>query len=360
MKILQVQPDPYGVSGGIMAHVRNISERLAKKHDVTLYATNRRLRLPRYELRNGVKVERFNCYAPGEAYYLSWEMLLRLRKAKFDIVHGHGYHALPLHFAPMAKCNRFIATPHFHGVGHSTFRNSAIRLLRPFGKRTLLHADKIVAVSEYEKALMISQFGIEADKIVVIPNGVDFSEFKGLKRQRRDFRSILFVGYLIGFKGPQYLVEVLPRLDKDVVLEIVGTGPLRGHLESRAIKLGVQDRVRFYSNLSRQELLQRFADANVFSLLSQYEAYSIVVAEALTADTPCVVAKASALTEWVDNKTCLGVTLPVNLNELARKINYFLENDPNPQRMKKWIGNKIIDWDEVASRLEAVYQQNLG
>jgi len=144
---------------------------------VTVYATNRGLKYPRYELENGVKVERFNCYAPGEAYYLSLEMLMRLRKVRFDVVHAHGYHAFPLHFSVLAECNRFVATPHFHGVGHSSFRNSLIRLARPFGRRTLEKADRIVAVSEYEKSLICQQFGFDSSRVTVVPNGVDFSEF---------------------------------------------------------------------------------------------------------------------------------------------------------------------------------------
>src|SRR4030042_3193294 len=320
MKVLQVCPDPYGLSGGILVHVQNISERLAKTHDVTVYATNYDSKYPRYELRNGVKIERFSCIAPNDAYYFSLEMLLRLCKVRFDVVHAHGYHAFPFHFASLAKCDKLIVTPHFHGVGHSAFRDSLVRFLKPFGRRSFEKADKIIAVSEYEKSLIIDQFGFDEDRITVIPNGVRFGEFSGLKRQKHEFKTVLYVGYLTGFKGAQYLVEVLPMLDDDVILEIVGRGPLKPYLERRARDLGVYDRVRFSQDLTRQKLLQKFADAEVFALLSNYEAYSIVVAEALTAGTPCIVAETSALTEWVDNETCYGVRFPISMKALASQI----------------------------------------
>jgi len=357
MEILQVCPDSYGVTGGISVHVKNICERLARGHDVTVYATNRGSRLPRYKLMNGVKVERFNCYAPSEAYFFSLEMLLRLRKVKFDVVHAHSYHAFPCHLSVVAEARRFVVTPHFHGVGHTTFRNSLIRLLKPFGKRTLRKADKIVAVSEYEKSLMRQQFGFNPDKVVVVPNGVDFGEFSGLKRRNRDFKSILYVGYLIGFKGVQYVIEVLPKLADDVVLEVVGHGPLKPFLERRARELKVRDRVRFYRDLSRRELLQKYVDADVFVLLSRYEAYSIVVAEALAAGTPCIVADTSALSEWVDGESCFGLRVPVKLDELARLIDYVIDNGVDRRVTKKWIGTKILDWNDVAERLEDIYLQ---
>lgn len=357
MKILQVCNDPYRETGGVVMHVRNISERLAKKHDVTVYATNRGLKFPMYEVINGVNVERFNCYAPGEAYYFSVDMLLRLRKVKFNVVHAHNYHAFPFHFAVEAKRDKLIATPHFHGVGHTTFRNSLLKLLKIPAKRVFKEANAIIAVSEYEKSLLQKEFHLGADRIEVIPNGVDYFEFSGLKKHDLGYKPLLYVGYLIGFKGAQYLVEVLPKLEKDVVLEIVGRGPMRPLMEKRARDLGVFDRVRFYQDLSRRELLQKFADADALALLSAHEAYSIVVAEALTAGTPCIVANASALEEWIDNESCFGVDLPINLNDLAKVTNYVLKNGVDKGALMKWQGTKIFDWNEVTARLETLYQR---
>jgi glycosyltransferase involved in cell wall biosynthesis len=96
-----------------------------------------------------------------------------------------------------------------------------------------------------------------------------------------------------------------------------------------------------------------YADADVFAMLSRYEAYSIVIAEALTAGTPCVVAKTSALSEWVDGKTCFGVDYPINLNLLATCISDVLNSQS--KGMSKWTGTKIIDWNDVTNRLERLY-----
>lgn len=359
MEILQVCSDSYGEVGGVSVHVRNISERLAQRHSVTVYATNaaRAHRVPRYESKNGVKVERFSTYAPSDAYFFSWEMLLKLRKVEFDIVHAHCYHAFPLHFSVLAQCKKFIVTTHFHGTGHSAFRSCLIRLLKPFGERTLRKADDIIAVSEYEKALLCQQFGFSSDRVVVIPNGVDFGEFSCLRKRDHGFKSILYVGNLLGFKGVQYLVEVLPKLADDVILEIVGDGSIKSFLERRARELEVYDRIRFYQNLTRQELLQKYVDADVFVLLSKYEAYSLVIAEALAAGTPCVVANTSALTEWVDNESVFGVSVPVELNELAKLINSIFDTDVNKKKMRKWMATKILDWNDVTRRLERVYKE---
>jgi glycosyltransferase involved in cell wall biosynthesis len=356
MNILQVCPNPYERgSGGISEHVKCISERLAKRHEVTVYATDPSGMLPRYDLIDGVKVERYRRFAPNKAYFFSWELLLKLRKAKFDVIHGHGYHAFPMHLSSFTKCEKFVVSTHFHGAGHSVFRNCLFSLFKPIGKRTLTKADTIIAVSEFEKRLLCSYFKIDANKVVVIPNGIDLSEFAGLKRRRRGFRSILYVGRLESYKGVQYLVEVLPKLPDDVVLEIVGNGSLRGYLEARAKELNVADRVFFFHGLSRRELLQKYVDADVFILLSEREAYSLAVAEALAAGTPCIVAKASALSEWVDDESCFGVEFPIRLDKLAELIDTVLDCGVSGKTMKSLVWTKILDWDEVIQRLEEVY-----
>ncbi len=340
---------------GVGEHVWNIAVRLAKRHDVTLFGLNPDGRYPRHDVVDGVKVERFRHFYPSDSYFFSLELPLRLRQGEFDVVHGHSYHAFPMHFSALAKCKRFVVTTHFHGEGHSVFRDSLFRLFKPFGGMSLRKADVIVAVSEFEKRLLCKKFKIDSDKVVVIPNGVDLDEFNGLKRHNRGFRSILYVGRLEWYKGVHYLVEVLPRLEKDVVLEIVGKGPLRSFLEARAKQLSVDGRVLFFENLPRNELLQKFVDANAFVLLSKFEAYSIVVAEASAGGSPCIVANSSALREWVDNGTCIGVDFPIDAEELAETIRYVLNNHVGRSVVGKGIGTKIRDWDDVAEQIEQIY-----
>lgn len=359
MKILQVCPGAYvSGRGGVSEHVIRISEGLAKRgHDVTVFATNPR-DLAWFEVINGVKVRRFKRVAPNGAYFFSPSMFWALTRAKgFDVVHAHNYHAFPFHAAAFAKRRLFIVSPSFHGAGHTSFRDCVIKVLKPIGKQTLNKADQILAASEFERFLICQKFGFKPREIVVIPRGINFSEFKNLERHKTRSRSVLFVGRLINYKGVQFLVEALPKLPDDVTLKIVGEGPLRSSLEDRAKQLGVLNRVRFYQNLKRRELLQLYVNSDVFVLLSRYEAYSKVIAEALTAGTPCIVANISALREWVDNESCFGIDYPISVEKLAELIGKIIEGNFNRDLAKKWMGTKIIDWSDVVSRLEEVYNK---
>jgi len=335
------------------AYVRNISERLAERHDVTVFGTNPG-DLPRFEIINGVKVERFRRVAPGGAYFFSMDMLLRLRKVNFDVVHGHGYQSLPLHLSTFAKKRKFIASTHYHGVSQSPMRDSLMKAFRPAGQRTLAKADKVVAVSEYEKSLLLHQFKLDPRKMTVIPCGIDYGEFRGLVRRRRKGRYMLYVGRLESYKGAQYLIEVMPKLADDWNLEIVGNGPMEPILEKRASELNIRKRVEFHQPLPRKELLQKFADADVFVLLSRYEAYSMVIAEALVAGTPCIVATGSALTEWVDNENCFGIDYPLEIPRLVRLIEKASghRNESRGEGLRK---DKIKDWNSIVEEFEKIY-----
>ena len=326
---------------------------------MTVYATNPANTLPWREIVNGVRIQRFKRFAPSGSYFFSADMILSLRKASFDVVHGHSYNSLPMHFSFLATHKKLIFTTHFHSAGHSVFRNCLFSLFKPVGKMTLLQADKIIAVSEFEKRLLSKYFNLDRERIVVIPNGLDLKEFAGIKRCRRpDRKTILYVGRLEAYKGPQTLIEALPLLDKNIVLEVVGKGPLRKTLENQANNLGVQNRVLFFQDLSRHELLQKYVDADLFVLLSLQEAYSLVVAEALVAGTPCIVTNTTALTEWIDNNTCFGIDTPVRASRLATLVNSIIDADLNGKPVfQERIGTKIPDWNSVTQQLEKVYQE---
>jgi len=349
MKILQVSNGYPPYIGGVEEHVRNVSERLAKKHDITVFATDASGKLPRQEEINGVLVRRFKSFSPSDAYHLSFEMLNELRKSEFDIVHGHNYHAFPLYFSRYTKRKKFVVTPHYVGHGFTPLRDFLIKLYKPFGKRIFADADAIISISSYEKELLIRDFGVDESKIRLIPPGIDHAEFTGEGVQRRT-NTILYVGRLEKYKGVQYIIQVLPLLSEDFHLEIVGGGTYNRELVALVDRLGLNHRVRFYSYLPHSELPKIYAKAGVFVLLSKYEGFSIVVAEALASKTPCVVANTSALKEWVDQKNCFGIDYPIDIDKLAGLINEVIG--------KRVTGIKLWDWDAVVTKLTRIYMED--
>ena len=352
MRIAQVCPRFYPHIGGVETHVYEIAKRLVKDFEIEVLTTDLTGKLPKFEEIDGITVRRFKSFAPGEAYYFSLDLYRYLKRnsEKYDVIHAHNYHAFPAFLAYLSRKNKFVFTPHYHAHGHTFFRNLLHRPYKLIGGKMFEKADAVICVSNYEKNLILKNFKVDVNKIHVIPNGVNLEEFKIAKKIKkekdRSFKRILYVGRIEKYKGIDYIVKALKYLD-DFILEIVGKGSYKPKIIELARDLGVLNRVRFYQDLSREELIKKYSEADVFVLLSRYEAFGIVVAEALASGTPCVVARTSALIEWVDNKNVFGVYYPVDIPKLVKLI----EEVSNVEVKDV----KLPTWDDVAERLVEVY-----
>jgi glycosyltransferase involved in cell wall biosynthesis len=254
-----------------------------------------------------------------------------------------------LFFSRYANRKKLIVTPHYHRHGVTTFHNFLIRLYRPFGKKIFQEADRVIALSNYEKSLLMEDFQIESNKITVIPNGVNLRNFCGLVKKEREHKTLLCVARLEEFKGVQHAVQALPLLEESIRLEIIGEGPYKAKLIRLAEKLRVAHRIDFYQDLRGKELVNRYANADLFMLLSKYEAYPIVILEALAAKTPCIVSNILPLKEWVDNKNCFGIDYPIDSKQLAELINKVIG--------KKVRGIKLWHWEQVVKEIVGIYQE---
>jgi glycosyltransferase involved in cell wall biosynthesis len=350
MKIVQVCPRYKPQIGGVETVVEEISRRLAAKgHDLTVVTTDPSKTLPPAENIDGVKVYRFPVYAPGDAYYLSLSLRRFLKKQSCDVVHAHGYHAFPALFAESCEYYRFVFNPYYHGKGHTPFRNALLKAYRMAGVRVFREADSVVCNSEFEKSLVCRDFSAYCGKTRIISPGIDKREFQGITPFPKSEKVLLYAGRLEEYKGVQHAVQALKHLP-GYRMVVIGRGPYKAELKRLVESAGLHDRVKFLEGLMRKELLRWYATADVFVMLSGFESYGITVAEALAVGTPCVVAKSSSLAEFVDGGLCRGVDLPVSPERLAGEIR---------KTAKVPYTKEILDWDDVAARMLAVYREGL-
>jgi glycosyltransferase involved in cell wall biosynthesis len=352
MLVGQVCPRYYPYLGGVETHVKEISERLIKKNiNVEVLSTDPSGKLPEEDIINGVKVRRFKSYAPGDNYNFSIRLKRYLAKNSnlYDVIHAHSYHDFPALYAAQAKnIKRFIFTPHYHGGGHSFSRSVLHYPYRLFGVRIFDKADKVICVSKYERDLVLRHFKKLDKKVIVIPNGINLQEFSKQHKKHENGKFLLYVGRLEEYKGIQYLVKALPKLRNDVRLEVVGKGPYKKNLVRLVRRLHLDNRVEFFEDLSREALIEKYAMADIFGLLSKHEAYSICVAEALASLTPCIVANCSALREWIDNTNCFGIDYPIVIDKLVKLI-----TEVAGTRVQNLNGS--LDWTRIVENLLPIY-----
>lgn len=343
MKILQVCPRYAPQTGGVEVHVREISERLVDRgHAVIVHTADAGRDGDLREHRNGVEVRRHRGLAPGGSVHFAPGLVRAVSQSDADVVHAHNYHSLPVVFAAVGvNHDRFVVTTHYHGASAHPVRNALLCLYRPVGQWALHRADSVIAVSEWEREQLKTDFGVDAR---VIPNGLDVHRFTTAVPEERDRPYLLSVGRLEEYKGVQHIIEVLPRL-VEYELVVAGDGPYREELERLAGKRGVRDRVSFLGYVDEERLPGLYAGADAFVTLSAFESYGMTVAEALAAGTPCVVRVAGALEDWVSRDAVVGTQTEPEAIEAAIKeaAGLYVESPP------------VRSWVEVVDRLEDVY-----
>ena len=363
MKIAQVCHRYYPNRGGIEKHVKEISERLARKHDVEVICADLKLFLKvlsksplgfpdnsHYQEINGVKVKRFHSIAPNDAYFFSPQILFYLRKNDFDIIHAHNYHAFPALFASLVKGRKFVFTPHYHGVGSTLLRNLLNKPYKLLGSKIFRRADKIICVSEFEKELIIRNFSISEDKRTVIPNGVDIDEIKEAKPFDFDGDLILYVGRLEKYKNIHLAIKAMEFLPESYFYIVGETGNYKNEIEKLISKQNLENRVKILSDVSDDEKYRWMKTCSLFVNLSGIEAFGMTVLEALSAGKPVIVNEEGGLRELADKFE--GV-FPIRAKEISAEGLARIMEEGMGKGVSADLGE--YDWDNIAKKIENVY-----
>ena len=192
----------------------------------------------------------------------------------------------------------------------------------------LFRSDGFVANSEAVRADTIRREGLSPDRVVVIPNALPPHYQSGPGRSEDEERGsgaepvVLCVANLIAYKGHADLLEACARLGRQgltIRLVLVGEGPLRGELQAKAARLGLE--VDFAG--SRTDVHRWLRAADVFVLPSLEEGMSNALMEALGAGLPAVATDVGGNSEVVGDAGLLcrpgePADLAAKLGELLR------------------------------------------
>jgi len=349
MKIAQVCHRYYPNRGGVENHVKEISERLAKKFDVEVITADLSSNNKQITELKGVRIKRFRSIAPNDAYFLSPQIFFCLRKRDFDVIHAHNYHAFHALFASLVKGGKFVFTPHYHGMGSTPFRNFLNKPYKLLGSKIFKRADKIICVSNYERDLVERHFGVEA---IVIPNGLNLKEIQEVKPFDFDADLILYVGRLEKYKNIHLAIKAMKYLPDDFHFYIGGTGNYESNLRDLIHKFGLEGRVKLLGFISDAEKYRWLKTCSLFINLSSIEAFGITVIEALAAGKPVIVNEEGGLRALAGKFE--GV-FPVRVHEDSDSIAKLAK------MMEKRMGEQVkvdlseYDWDNIAKKVEDVY-----
>jgi glycosyltransferase involved in cell wall biosynthesis len=153
--------------------------------------------------------------------------------------------------------------------------------------------DRVICQSRDMRDDLVSAFGIDAMRTVVIHNPVDLERIRATRAASTQLPAlhgrlrVAAAGRLVDQKGFDLLLDALATAKRrDLHLTLMGDGPLRGALAARVQALGLGDRVQFAGFQSNP--YPTIGSADLFVLPSRYEGFPNVVLEALACGTPVV------------------------------------------------------------------------
>ena len=205
-------------------------------------------------------------------------------EGQFDVIHAHDWLT---YFAGIAA-KRVSGKPlvvHMHATEFDRSGENINRRVYAIEKAGMQAADRVIAVSELTRRIVIGKYGILADKVVTVHNAVRFGESEEAAPERavKD-KVVTFLGRITYQKGPDYFVEaaakVLQRVS-DVRFVMAGSGDLMNHVVRRVAQLGIADRFHFTGFLKGGEVQRMFRLSDVYVMPSVSEPFGISPLEAI-------------------------------------------------------------------------------
>jgi glycosyltransferase involved in cell wall biosynthesis len=235
----------------------------------------------------------------------------------------------------------------------------AERHWRDLEKTTFRNARAVFGMSRWVCEAIVDDYG--CDPSVVIPVGAGANSLSPPNAEKSYARRIaLFVGNKYELKGVPTLLkgwEIVRERMPEALLWIAGVDPPRG----------VRERfpsVEWFGYVpDRRQLDELYADASVFVLPTQFEAYGHVVVEAMGSGLPCVTTNVGALPELVDDGITGLLVPPREPVALAEALIGVLSDPARAERMGQAGRRKVVEqltWRAVAERMAPYLEAAVG
>jgi len=378
------------IEGGLARHVRKLAEALVDLDLDVHVLTRGGEESPAEEQAGGVTIHRIRePKRPTDlGEFVTWvermnsDMLaagVELGdRFSFDLVHGHDWlvanacdHLAKRFGAPL------VTTIHAteHGRHQGWVDKHPQSYIHGVERWITNRSDRVIACSYYMREQIADIFGVEGERVSVIPNGIDPRDLQPqdpaeLRRLRREFadpdqKLVLLVGRLVYEKGFQLALEAMPGVIERVPgtrFLVAGSGTHEAELRRQAVGLGLMEHGTFLGWIGDDVLHSLYPIADICVVPSIYEPFGLVALEAMASGCPCLVADTGGLREVVPHEEA-GLRFrardPEALTEMAVRV---LGDEQLGERLVSEGLEHIrrFDWADIAEQTVGVYEQVVG
>jgi glycogen(starch) synthase len=285
------------------------------------------------------------------------------RNEQFDIVHAHDWMTYPAGIAVAAMSGKPLVV-HVHSTEFDRSGEHVNQMIYDIEREGMHIADRIIAVSNFTRDIIINRYGIGSEKVKVVHNGTERNGSNAFAAStiNKDEKLVLFLGRITMQKGPEYFLQaakkVLEIMD-NVKFVMAGSGDMMHRAVEMAAELGIGSKVLFTGFLRGDDVQKIYKMADLFVMPSVSEPFGLVPLEALHNDVPVIISKQSGVAEVLTHALKVDFW---DIDDMANKIIAVLKYPPLRITLQNH-GNfevRKLRWKDSAAKCAKIYEKTLA
>ena len=284
-------------------------------------------------------------------------------KYDFDVIHAHDWLTYYAGIAAQKVSGKPLVV-HMHATEFDRTGDNVNTQVYDIERNGMMAADRVIAVSNLTRNVIIEKYGIDANKVFTVHNAIEPIE----KPEMLDIKKavpekvVTFLGRITFQKGPEYFIETAHRVlqkDRNVRFVMAGSGDMLNKMIRRVAQLKIADRFHFTGFLKGNDVDRMFALSDVFVMPSVSEPFGLVPLEAMRTNVPVVVSKQSGVAEvlkhaikvdfWDVNGTADAIYGILHYQALTKMFTLYGKNEVDS-----------LKWEYAAVKIMDVYKDALG
>jgi glycosyltransferase involved in cell wall biosynthesis len=285
------------------------------------------------------------------------------QKNTFDIIHAHDWLAYPAGMAAKRASGKPLII-HVHATEFDRSGGNVNPGVYAIEREGMEMADKIIAVSNLTRNIIIEKYHISPEKITTVYNAVEpvGKTRRPIIKKGVNEKVVTFLGRITMQKGPEYFIEaanlILKKMN-NVRFVMAGSGDMMDRMINHVAELGITDKFHFTGFLQGDDVFQMFEMTDVFVMPSISEPFGIVPLEAMQSGVPVIISNQSGVAEILENAMKIDFW---DTHAMADSI-YGLLNYPSLAEHFKMEGKQEVNnlkWISSAENVKEVYESALN
>ncbi|MFT6689219.1 MAG: glycosyltransferase involved in cell wall biosynthesis [Saprospiraceae bacterium] len=355
MKIIHIVKYYDPCQGGMETVVKNIVEGIIDNSDevsFTVYSNNHKrnfVKSVQEKNREIIIKEITPAHLKSQPLNMRYPSLKSLINDN-DVIHHH--YPFPTMEFTLLRYLKLMSNKKLIITWHANIKNSRWswieQIYNPMIEKVLERADAIIVTSPqlFESSLILQKY---KDKVQTIPLSFDpkFTSLNSRKYPDKRCFELLFVGKLRKYKGVEYLIRAIEKLE--VKLNIVGDGEEVQNLMSLVNELDLEKKITFFSNVSDDQLVEYYKKSDLFVLpsINEAEAFGVVQLEAMANGLPVVNTKLKSGVPFVSLDGYSGFTVEANNSE---SLKLAIEKIINDKSLYEFFSSNALERVKLFSR----------